>query len=106
MQVLSYLHYGTLRGRDGKSILLAFVRFRNRSEKKAKSTQTQKLVVNHMLPVAHLERTSVILYVRRWSKRLWALFARQAPNSDWPMISFRISSQWFTSGRGIDWMRG
>ncbi len=31
--------------------------------KKATSTQTQKLVVNHMLPVAHLERTSVILYV-------------------------------------------
>lgn len=31
--------------------------------KKVKSTQTQKLVVNHMLPVAHLERTSVMLYV-------------------------------------------
>ena len=33
MQVLSYLHYGTLRGRDGESIPLAFVRLRNRSEK-------------------------------------------------------------------------
>ena len=35
--------------------------------KKAQSTQTQKLVVNYMLPVAHLERTWVILYVAiRW----------------------------------------
>jgi hypothetical protein len=42
---------------------LSFVRFIHRSEKKAKSTQTQKLVVNHMLPIAHVERTSVILYV-------------------------------------------
>jgi hypothetical protein len=41
---------------------LSFARLINRSEK-AKTTQTQKLVVNHMLPVAHLERTSVILYV-------------------------------------------
>ena len=31
--------------------------------KKAQSTQTQKLVVNYMLPVAHLERTWVILDV-------------------------------------------
>jgi hypothetical protein len=34
LQVLSYLHYGTLRGRDGESLHLAFVRFINRSDKK------------------------------------------------------------------------
>lgn len=41
---------------------LSFARCINHSEK-SKNTPTQKLVVNHMLSVAHVERTSVALYV-------------------------------------------